>query len=934
MPSVGSVKDPAVKLAGADQTLFRSAYRASMAEGVARRLHLTVALFLVFVGVSVLLEITHHPRRLPVALWFYSLETGACLLALLLCRVARLGPWLHVMGAALAALLAALMTAYAVSAGAHVERIATAQVCLLSGVLVLMPWGWRAQLVVAAATLASLIFSLRVLPMDEAFSYSLLALATAGTTSVAGAFFLDRYRFAAFARAELLSQEAAVRAAFIHSSLDAFVAMDASGRVLEFNPAAEEMFGHRRGDVLGGDMAELLVPPDLRARHRAGLQRVLASGKRRVLGERFETRALRADGSEIPVELAITRLVRDGAPLFSGYLRDLSERKRAEQQQAASYRLLDTMRRVQQLFLEDADAARLFDELLAQVLAVTRSEYGFIVELIDRCVGEPGLRRLAATRLTWNEPSRESYRREQADDLDAGELAALCRPVITSGKAVIDGTAGAESRPDPTHFRSLPNAFLGLPLYHAGGELVGVVGLANRAEGYDEAVVEYLRPVLATCSAIIKAHRSNVERRQAQEALAASKRRIEEEAEIAATLLQVGQVLNMHLGQPDLLECAIRVVVEALECDGSSIYVWDEHAEGFRLAADVGTDLAVLAEVASVCFTRENLPLVAALRPGVVIEVSCADEQTLVPMWLMERWQLGSLLVVPITRGDRIVGTFVHGYHSATPFTPRQRRIAIGVAHATALALENARLIADLQAANRLKTEFVSTMSHELRTPLNVILGFSGIARDPNLSPAEREDYLTRIETSGRELLGLIEDTLEIAKIEEGRDQVELRQVDFPTFWAELGEACARMPRKESVAFDWREPAGTGVLLVDPRKLTVVIRNLVGNACKFTERGWVRVEAMRCDQTLILRVSDTGIGIRPQDQKIIFEMFRQADGSDSRRYGGAGLGLYIIRSYVQQMGGTIDLDSDPQRGSVFTVSIPCTLLANDCDAAA
>ncbi|HLY39346.1 MAG TPA: ATP-binding protein, partial [Candidatus Binatia bacterium] len=112
------------------------------------------------------------------------------------------------------------------------------------------------------------------------------------------------------------------------------------------------------------------------------------------------------------------------------------------------------------------------------------------------------------------------------------------------------------------------------------------------------------------------------------------------------------------------------------------------------------------------------------------------------------------------------------------------------------------------------------------------------------------------------------------------------------------------------------------VLHTDPRKLGIVVRNLVGNALKFTERGFVRAEATLARESILLRVADTGIGIRPEDHERIFEMFRQADGSDSRRYGGTGLGLYIVRRFVEQLGGTVWVESAPDRGSVFIVSLP------------
>ena len=255
-------------------------------------------------------------------------------------------------------------------------------------------------------------------------------------------------------------------------------------------------------------------------------------------------------------------------------------------------------------------------------------------------------------------------------------------------------------------------------------------------------------------------------------------------------------------------------------------------------------------------------------------------------------------------------------------FSEKQRRIARGIAQATAIALENVRLIDDLQAASRLKSEFVSTMSHELRTPLHVILGSAEMARDAELTAAEKAVCLEQIDHAGRSLLELIESTLEIGKLEAGREEVTVEPVPLRAWWARLGNELGTLPRRADVALEWGAAVPDVVLQTDPRKLGIVVRNLVGNALKFTERGFVRAEATLDREHIVLRVADTGIGIRPEDHERIFEMFRQADGSDSRRYGGTGLGLYIVRRFVEQLGGTVRVESALDRGSVFVVSLP------------
>jgi len=211
-------------------------------------------------------------------------------------------------------------------------------------------------------------------------------------------------------------------------------------------------------------------------------------------------------------------------------------------------------------------------------------------------------------------------------------------------------------------------------------------------------------------------------------------------------------------------------------------------------------------------------------------------------------------------------------------------------------------------------------MSHELRTPLGVMLGFAEIARDL-APPREIAECITRIEGAGHDLLQLVEATLEMGRIEAGRDTVALATVPLATVWATLQQACAGLVPASGVRLEWVSDLPAVDVFTDANKLAVVVRNLVHNALKFTAQGHVRVE-VRVGDELALTVRDTGIGIRPQDQAIIFDMFRQVDGSDSRRYGGVGLGLHIVRRYVDRLGGRVSVESRPGHGAAFTVFLP------------
>jgi signal transduction histidine kinase len=240
---------------------------------------------------------------------------------------------------------------------------------------------------------------------------------------------------------------------------------------------------------------------------------------------------------------------------------------------------------------------------------------------------------------------------------------------------------------------------------------------------------------------------------------------------------------------------------------------------------------------------------------------------------------------------------------------------------------ENDRLIAQLEAASRIKTEFLGIMSHELRTPLHAVIGFNDILREELFGPltAKQRDAVDRIARNAQDLLGLIEATLDIAKLDRGQMPLKSAEIHPEELMRQIESGTPILRRKRTIEFGWQVEPGVPVLQTDAGKLKIVVKNLVENAVKFTEQGSVKVEVRARNGGVEFSVADTGIGIPLEAQTAIFEPFRQIEHHLTRRYGGAGLGLHITRRLVEAIGGKVSVQSELGRGSVFCVWVPVRL---------
>jgi signal transduction histidine kinase len=397
----------------------------------------------------------------------------------------------------------------------------------------------------------------------------------------------------------------------------------------------------------------------------------------------------------------------------------------------------------------------------------------------------------------------------------------------------------------------------------------------------------------------------------------------QEDAEVSGGLLQISQALSACLDEEALWTLVARGASEVLGLPWVVAGRFDERSGTFEIAGAQGVPEIALVSLTKARFRLEDFPVLQELLSS--RELVVPDEQQPPPFTVPEGWNVGGWMAIPLFRGSWVAGFLAAGSEGGgRPLTRRQLRLIEGMGQHASIALQNARLVADLEAADKLKSEFVSTMSHELRTPLNVIIGYTEMLRERAAGPvtAAQLDLINRLDARGRELLELIEATLHVGRIEAGRDLLEVTTLELPDLVRALQASAAGLPRAPGVALEWEVPEVRKRVVTDRAKLALVVRNLVSNAFKFTSEGKVIVRLAVRDDTLLVEVRDTGIGISEEHLPIIFEMFRQVDGSSTRRHGGVGLGLYIVKQFVGRLGGTVDVKSTFGRGSTFRVMLP------------
>ncbi|NPU91031.1 MAG: GAF domain-containing protein [Gammaproteobacteria bacterium] len=537
-------------------------------------------------------------------------------------------------------------------------------------------------------------------------------------------------------------------------------------------------------------------------------------------------------------------------------------------------RMGELITRAQSEFIGSIDWRQSFNTLLDEILVLTGSEYGFISEVLRTAGGDPYLKTYAITNIAWDAATREFYEANAPTGMEFFNLKTLFGVALTSGDAVIANNPAQDPRRGGLPDGHPPlNAFLGLPV-HYGQEMVAMVGLANRSGGYDQALLDFLRPLTATLGQLVDAART----RQALE---------KQEAHIRHLLGNLPGTVYRCANDASWSMHFISDYVHPLTGYPASDF----------LPAQGGTrTFASLIHPDDATMVNDSVQNDLRNQRGFRIEyrILHADGQY---RWVQELGrgvfqQDGSLL-------------YLDGF--IWDVTDRKR-------------------------LEQMKDEFISTVSHELRTPLTSISAALGLLQGGALGPLQdkQRELITIAHRNSHRLSLLINDLLDMEKLAAGEMPFNIQPQYLLPLVQEALEANRTYGYERKVSLTLKPDSPDVSVAVDSQRLMQVMSNLLSNAIKFSpENGQVEIGISLADNSARISVVDRGPGIPAAFQDRIFQKFAQADASDSRRQGGTGLGLAITRELVERMGGQIGFLSQEGSGTTFFVDLPMATPLNE-----
>jgi signal transduction histidine kinase/CheY-like chemotaxis protein len=401
---------------------------------------------------------------------------------------------------------------------------------------------------------------------------------------------------------------------------------------------------------------------------------------------------------------------------------------------------------------------------------------------------------------------------------------------------------------------------------------------------------------------------------------------------------EVSQAVNSTLELQTVLDTIVAKAVQLSGTEAGAIYVFDDVAREFRLRATYGMDAQLIEALTHRHIGLDDANMAEAIARPEPLQVEDLRQEPSTPLneiTLAAGYR--ARLTAPLYSGRAIVGLLVVRRKTPGAFAQNTVELMRTFAAQSALAIQNARLFSEigdksrqLEAASQHKSQFLASMSHELRTPLNAIIGLTDmmVNNAPRFGTEKALEPLRRVHRAGTHLLGLINQVLDLSKIEAGKLELNLESVSIAPLVEEVAGTARPLAEQNKNTLSVECPRDLPPIEADAMRLRQIVLNLLSNACKFTKAGDVKLKvatAVREGRQFVeIAVVDTGIGMNAEQMSRLFEEFSQADSSTARQYGGTGLGLAITRRLCRMMGGDVTVASEVGKGSTFTVALPLT----------